>query len=55
LINIPVYLRKARNIELEGTYLKAELPKANGEYRDRQGIDLNDRIGNDNGELVFVE
>ncbi|KAJ5532755.1 hypothetical protein N7494_009307 [Penicillium frequentans] len=46
--------QSAKSIRLEGTILTADLPKADGGYRERQGIDLNDRIGNDNGKLVFL-
>lgn len=51
---MPDFSQSATNIELEGAMLTAELTKANGDYRDRQAIDLNDRIGNDNGELVYL-
>ncbi|KAL4909550.1 hypothetical protein BDW74DRAFT_146784 [Aspergillus multicolor] len=48
------FANSARDIRLEGSRLTAELPKRDGGYRERQGIELNDRIGNDNGRLVFV-
>jgi hypothetical protein len=48
------FSHSAINIQLEGTVLTAELPMRDGGYRERQGIDLNDRISNENGELVFV-
>ncbi|KAJ5564654.1 hypothetical protein N7513_000896 [Penicillium frequentans] len=48
------FSQSARSILLEGTTLTADLPKADGGYRERQGIDLNDRIGNENGKLVFL-
>ncbi|KAJ5892349.1 hypothetical protein N7504_009040 [Penicillium tannophilum] len=48
------FSQSAQNIHLEGTYLTADLPMRDGGYRERQGIDLNDRIGNENGKLVFL-
>ncbi|KAI1070497.1 hypothetical protein LB507_006719 [Fusarium sp. FIESC RH6] len=48
------FSKSAMNVELEGTYLMAELTKADGDFGERQGIDLNDRISNENGELVFI-
>ncbi|KAL3466086.1 Cyanovirin-N [Aspergillus heterothallicus] len=47
------FSHSARNIRLEGTRLTADLPMRNGGYRERQGIELNDRVGNENGTLVF--
>ncbi|KAM0454278.1 hypothetical protein ACHAPV_008551 [Trichoderma viride] len=44
----------ANDIRLEGTLLTAELPMRDGGYRERQGIELSERIANENGELVFV-
>ena len=45
----------ANQIRLErGTYLTADLPKLDGGYRERQGIDLNARITNNNGHLEFT-
>ena len=41
------------NLE-RGHYLTADLPKRDGGYRERQGIELNDRIANDNGRLVYI-
>ncbi|KAJ6017473.1 Cyanovirin-N [Penicillium sp. IBT 35674x] len=46
--------QSAKNIHLEGTTLTADLRTADGGYRERQSIDLNERIGNDNGNLVFL-
>lgn len=42
----------ANDIRLEGTLLTAELPMRDGGYRERQGIELSERIANENGELV---
>lgn len=42
----------ANDIRLEGTLLTGELPMRDGGYRERQGIELSDRIANENGELV---
>jgi hypothetical protein len=33
--------------------LTAELPMRGGRYRERQGIELNDRISNEDGQLVM--
>ncbi|KAF8597844.1 Cyanovirin-N [Ceratobasidium sp. AG-I] len=35
--------------------LEAMLAKADGEFRERQGIQLGDRIGNIDGKFEFVE
>ncbi|RBR23781.1 uncharacterized protein FIESC28_03397 [Fusarium coffeatum] len=43
----------AQDARLEGTTLTAELPKRDGGYRERQGINLDDRITNNDGVLVF--
>lgn len=51
---MPDFSGSATSIQLEGSFLTAELTKADGEKRDRQRIDLNDRIGNENGQLVYV-
>jgi hypothetical protein len=45
--------QSAQSIELNGSMLTAELPMRDGGYRERQGIDLNDRISNENGHLVY--
>lgn len=48
------FSNSAQNLNLEGGhYLTADLPMAGGGYRERQGIELNDRIANDNGRLVY--
>ncbi|RAL08844.1 CVNH domain-containing protein [Aspergillus homomorphus CBS 101889] len=47
------FAQSANNITLEGTHLTADLPKRDGGYRERQGINLGDRIGNVDGRLVF--
>lgn len=47
------FSESANDIRLEGTLLTAELQMRDGAYRERQGIDLNDRIANENGQLVF--
>lgn len=48
----------ARDIRLEhgprGPKLTAELPKIDGGFRERQGIDLADKIENRNGHLVYL-
>ncbi|KAL3477041.1 Cyanovirin-N [Aspergillus californicus] len=48
----------AEDIELEfrddGPWLTANLLMANGEDRERQGINLAEHIGNQGGELVWV-
>lgn len=50
------FSNSAQNLNLEGGhYLTADLPMAGGGYRERQGIELNDRIANDNGRLVYRE
>ncbi|PNP50360.1 hypothetical protein THARTR1_08964 [Trichoderma harzianum] len=43
----------ANGVRLEGTLLTAELPMRDGGYRERQGIQLDDRIANINGRLEF--
>lgn len=45
------FTETAENIQLEGSRLTAELYTVEGGTRERQGIELNDRIGNDNGQL----
>ncbi|KAJ5748177.1 uncharacterized protein N7511_009873 [Penicillium nucicola] len=45
--------RSARSVALDGSVLTAELPMRNGGHRERQGINLNDRISNENGRLVY--
>ncbi|KAF9174868.1 hypothetical protein BGX21_010659 [Mortierella sp. AD011] len=48
------FSESARDVRLEDGYLlTAELPMRDGGYRERQGIDLNERVSNDNGQLVF--
>lgn len=42
----------AHNISLDGSILSADMGMVEGGNRERQAIDLNDRIGNNNGELV---
>jgi hypothetical protein len=49
---LPDFSDSANDIRLEGTLLTAELPMRDGGYRERQGIELSDRIANENGELV---
>jgi hypothetical protein len=49
------FSHSAQDMRLEGgSYLTAELPMRDGGYRERMGIELNDRIGNENGRLVFI-
>lgn len=45
------FAESANDIRLEGTLLTAELPMRDGGYRERQGIQLDDRIANINGRL----
>ena len=48
------FAESADEIQLEGgSYLTANLPKRDGGFRERQGINLNERIANENGRLVF--
>lgn len=47
------FASSASEIRLEGTLLTAALLKKSGSYRERQDIDLNDRIANESGDLVF--
>ncbi|EHK18458.1 uncharacterized protein TRIVIDRAFT_216697 [Trichoderma virens Gv29-8] len=47
------FSHSANGIQLDGTHLTAELPMRDGGYRERQGIELNDRISNIDGQLVF--
>ncbi|KAL6898659.1 Cyanovirin-N [Trichoderma evansii] len=47
------FSESANEIRLDGTTLTAELPMRDGGYRERQGINLADRIANENGRLVF--
>ncbi|OAA40666.1 Cyanovirin-N [Metarhizium rileyi] len=44
----------ATDVRLDGSYLSAELATVEGGSRERQGLELNDRIGNDNGQLVYT-
>ena len=37
----------------DGHHLEAMLPKKDGHPRERQGINLNDRISNVNGKLTY--
>ncbi|KZZ88473.1 Cyanovirin-N [Moelleriella libera RCEF 2490] len=48
------FTETAENIQLEGSRLTAELYTVEGGTRERQGIELNDRIGNDNGQLSYI-
>lgn len=44
----------ARGVNLElGWRLTADLENADGEYGDRAVIDLNEKIGNEDGKLVY--
>ncbi|KAK1243347.1 hypothetical protein MKX07_003975 [Trichoderma sp. CBMAI-0711] len=47
------FSHSANDIRLEGTTLTAELPMRDGGYRERQGVNLDDRISNQNGRLVY--
>jgi hypothetical protein len=46
------FSHSANDIRLDGTILTAELPMRDGGYRERQGVNLDDRISNQNGRLV---
>ena len=52
------FTETAENIDLsfrdDGVWLEADLPKVDGEERERQGIILSEHIENQNGELVFI-
>ncbi|KAG5982457.1 hypothetical protein E4U55_001860 [Claviceps digitariae] len=43
----------ASEVELDGSVLSAIMLTEEGEPRERQGIDLNEHIGNENGRLVY--
>ena len=48
------FSHSAEEIELKnGHYLEAQLRKIDGHHRERQGINLNDRISNDDGKLIY--
>ncbi|KHN94518.1 Cyanovirin-N [Metarhizium album ARSEF 1941] len=47
------FSHSASDISLDGTLLSAEMGMVDGGNRERQGLDLNERIGNSNGELVY--
>lgn len=46
------FSESAGDISVDGTMLTAELNMIEEGTRGRQGLNLNDRIGNDNGQLV---
>ena len=48
------FSHSASEIELRGTKLCAKLTKRDGGHRDYQGIELNDKITNDNGKLKYT-
>ncbi|SPJ73956.1 related to Cyanovirin-N homolog [Fusarium torulosum] len=48
------FSQMASDIKLEGSVLSAQLPKRDGGYIERQRIELNDRISNEDGVLVFL-
>lgn len=52
------FTHSAREIHIEhgpkGPHLTAMLTKRDGGFRERQGIDLADKIENQNGRLVFL-
>ena len=54
MIDIPDFSQTAMDIELEESFLTADLEEADGKCWDRQGIELTECICNDNGVLVFV-
>ncbi|OAQ58302.1 CVNH domain-containing protein [Pochonia chlamydosporia 170] len=47
------FSRSAQNISLDGPMLSAELTTHDGGHRERQGLNLNDRISNNNGQLAY--
>ena len=48
------FSHSAEEIDLrDGHHLEAKLRKIDGHHRDRQGINLNDRISNENGKLTY--
>jgi len=50
------FSKSAEEIDLrDGHYLEAKLRKKDGGHRERQGINLNDRISNINGKLTYRE
>lgn len=51
---VPLMCDARRSIRLEGSMLSAELSTKDGGYK-YEKIDLNDRIRNENGRLVFNE
>ncbi|KAE8378079.1 CVNH domain-containing protein [Aspergillus bertholletiae] len=52
------FTESAQNIELnfrdDEPWLTADLPAGDGDYRERQGINLAEHIGNNDGQLVWV-
>ncbi|KFG78559.1 hypothetical protein MANI_003012 [Metarhizium anisopliae] len=48
------FSESAGDISVDGAMLTAELNMIEEGTRGRQGINLNDRIGNDNGRLVYI-
>ena len=46
------FSQSAKDIQLDGSNLTAILTDKNGEFGDRQSIDLNDYIANEGGKLV---
>ncbi|KAG8413082.1 hypothetical protein J3459_015809 [Metarhizium acridum] len=47
------FSESAHDILLDGSRLTAEMGMVEGGNRERQGLELNDRIGNENGQLVY--
>ncbi|OJJ97249.1 hypothetical protein ASPACDRAFT_1858701 [Aspergillus aculeatus ATCC 16872] len=48
------FSHSAQNITLEGSLLTADLPARDGSFNERQGIDLGERISNEDGRLVYI-
>ncbi|QUC21291.1 uncharacterized protein UV8b_05534 [Ustilaginoidea virens] len=47
------FSKTASNVQLQGSQLTAELATLSGEPRERQVINLDERIGNNNGQLAY--
>lgn len=48
------FSKTAKNVLLEGTKLIADLPAKDGAYRERQTMELNDRISNEDATLIMI-
>jgi CVNH domain len=47
------FSQSAQDVRLEGHRLTAALTKEDGGHRERQGVDLEDRISNQDGRLSY--